>query len=254
MSEAATVDGFLGGRLSIAQPARGAHRAGLDAVLLAAALGPGTAGHVVELGAGVGVSALSVLHRCEETTATLVEIDEPTAEFAARNVATNGFAARASVIVADVTAPEAERMARGLPPDHADHVIANPPFHPTDRTRRSPSPDRARAHALDPNDLDGWIRTAASLLKPSGTLTLIYRADDLPRLLAAIGRRFGSITILPIHPEASAAASRILLRGRPQGRAPLRLLPGFVLHDPSGGWLTPADAVLHGAPLPVTWW
>ena len=49
-------DGFLGNKLTIEQPAIGAHRAGLDAVLLAAALPDGTAGQVVDLGAGVGIA------------------------------------------------------------------------------------------------------------------------------------------------------------------------------------------------------
>ena len=48
-----TEDMFLGGQLRLRQPRRG-HRAGHDAILLAAAT-PARAGHrVVEFGAGVG--------------------------------------------------------------------------------------------------------------------------------------------------------------------------------------------------------
>lgn len=254
MTEEASVDGFLGGRLAVAQPARGGHRAGLDALLLAGALGPDAAGEVVDLGAGVGVAALAVLDRCPSVRATLVEIDPATADLARRNLADNGFSDRGRVVVADATAPEAARIAAGLPPDLADHLLTNPPFHPTDRTRPSPAQGRARAHALDPDRLDAWLRTAASLLKPSGTLSVIFRADELARLLAALGGRFGSLSVLPIHPRAGAPASRILVRARPQGRAPLRLQQGLVLHRDDGGWHPEADAVLRGAPLPVCWW
>lgn len=248
-------DGFLGNKLTIEQPAAGAHRAGLDAILLAAALPNGTAGQVVDLGAGVGVAGLAAAHRLPETSLTLVEIDPELARLAAGNAALNASTAgRVAVIVADVLAPAAIRRAVGLVDDMADHVIINPPFHPDDRGRRSPAPGRARAHAVAPDAIDGWVRAAAALLKPSGTLTVIFRADELPRLLAAIGSRFGSLTLLPVHAHAGEPAHRLILRGRPQGRAPLRILPGLVLHEADGRFRAEVDAVLRGAALPVVWW
>ncbi|HRK19966.1 MAG TPA: hypothetical protein PK970_13490, partial [Hyphomicrobiaceae bacterium] len=50
-----TVDAFLDGRLMLEQPA-GGYRAGLDAVLLAAAcpMEPAATGRVLDCGAGVG--------------------------------------------------------------------------------------------------------------------------------------------------------------------------------------------------------
>jgi tRNA1(Val) A37 N6-methylase TrmN6 len=257
-SEAAgetTEDGFLDRRLTIAQPRAGAHRAGLDAVLLAAALPDGTDGAVIDLGAGVGVAGLSAAARLVGVRATLVEIEPAAAALARRNAAANVAAVgdRITVAEADVLSA-ASRAAAGLAPNGWDHVICNPPFHPSDRTRASPDAKRAGAHSLDPADLEGWMRAAAALCKPGGTVTIVFRADELPRLLAAAGSRFGSLAVLPVHPKADAPASRVILRARPQGRAPLRLLPGFVLHAPDGGWLPAADAVLRGAALPVVWW
>lgn len=253
--EAVSHDGFLDNRLLIAQPKTGAHRAGLDAVLLAASLGDGTTGHVVDLGAGVGVAGLAAAFRLPSVTVDLVEIDPEIAALAEANIAANAeVTARAKVIIADVLAPAAARREAGLIDDLADHVILNPPFHVADRSRLSPSPKRAQAHAVAPDAIDGWIRTAAAVLKPSGTLTVIFRADELPRLLAAISSRFGSLAVLPIHARAGEPAHRLILRGRPQGRAPLRLLPGFVLHEADGAFRPDVDAVLRGAALPVSWW
>ncbi len=248
-------DGFLGNQLMIDQPVSGAHRAGLDAVLLAAALSERTSGHVVDLGAGVGVAGLAVARRLPETSVTLVEIDEELACLAEGNATLNaGMADRVSVIVADVLARAAERRAAGLVDDMADHLIMNPPFHLADRGRSSPAPSRARAHVLEAEAIDGWIRAAAAVLKPSGTLTVIFRADELPRLLSAIGSRFGSLALLPIHAHADEPAHRLILRGRPQGRAPLRILPGLVLHAPDGSFHPDVEAVLRGRELPVVWW
>ncbi|WP_370674029.1 tRNA1(Val) (adenine(37)-N6)-methyltransferase [Pleomorphomonas sp. PLEO] len=248
-------DGFLGNQLMIDQPLSGSHRAGLDAVLLAASLPDGTTGHVVDLGAGVGVAGLAAAHRLPETTVTLVEIDQELARLAEGNAAMNASTAnRVHVVVADVLAPAAERRAAGLLDNMADHVVMNPPFHPADRGRSSPSPARARAHAVTADAIDGWVRAAAAALKPSGTLTVVFRADELPRLFSAIGSRFGSLALLPIHARAGEAAHRLILRGRPQGRAPLRILPGIVLHAPDGSFRSDVEAVLRGAALPVSWW
>lgn len=248
-------DGFLGNQLLIDQPRTGAHRAGLDAVLLAAALPDETVGHVVDLGAGVGVAGLAAVHRLPETQATLVEIDPVLAHLAEQNAVLNPTTAnRVQVLVADVLAKAADRRANGLLDDMADHLIMNPPFHPDDRGRSSPSPGRARAHVLNVDAIDGWIRAAAAMLKPSATLTVIFRADELPRLLAAIGSRFGSLSLLPIHAHEGEPAHRLILRGRPQGRAPLRILPGVVLHARDGSFRPDMDAVLKGAALPVSWW
>ena len=52
--QTATRDAFLGGTLTVAQPAKG-FRAGLDSVLLGAAVGPGR-GTMLDLGAGVGTA------------------------------------------------------------------------------------------------------------------------------------------------------------------------------------------------------
>lgn len=251
----ASRDGFLDNQLTIDQPRSRSHRAGLDAVLLAAALPEGTRGHIVDLGAGVGVAGLAAAHRLPETNVTLIEIDPGLARLAEGNAALNTTTAgRVRVVVADVLAPSVERRAAGLLDDMADHVIMNPPFHPADRGRSSPAPARARAHALDVGAIDGWVRTAAAVLKPSGTLTVIFRADELQRLFAAIGSRFGSLTLLPIHAHADEPAHRLILRGRPQGRAPLRMLPGITLHLADGRFRPDIETVLRGAPLPISWW
>lgn len=254
--DARTRDGFLDRRLTIAQPAEGGHRAGLDAVLLAAALGSDTRGTVIDLGAGAGVAGLSVAARCPAADVMLVESDPATAALALDNAAENRAAVgdRVRVVEADVTAGAAVHDAAGLVRHGASHVIMNPPFHPRDRMRPSPSLARAGAHALEPDDLSLWFRAAARLLDPRGTLTVIFRADELPRLIAAVGGRFGSLAVLPVHPRPTAAASRVILKGRPQGRAPLRLLPAFVLHGPGETWTDAADAVLRGADLTVPWW
>ena len=78
------------------------------------------------------------------------------------------------------------------------------------------------------------------------SLGLIHRAQSLSEILAALSGRFGDIRVLPVHPSADAAATRILVRATSGSRAGLQLLPGLVLHEPDGAWTSRANAVLRG--------
>jgi tRNA1(Val) A37 N6-methylase TrmN6 len=248
-----TADRFLGGRLEVLQPAVRGHRAGLDAVLLGASVPEDATGLLVDLGAGVGVAGLVAAVRCPNLQVRLVENDRVAAALARDTVALNAalLGGRAEVVEADVTAP-ADLAAAGIAAQSAQHVILNPPFHPRGRTRPSPEPARARAHTSGDEDLERWLRTAALLCHPRGRVTVIYRADETPRLLAALAARFGGLVVLPVHPRADAPATRVIATGRPQARAPFKLLPAFALHGPDGRYTPDADAVLRGAPLPAS--
>jgi tRNA1(Val) A37 N6-methylase TrmN6 len=248
---ALTEDALLGGALRLRQPRRG-HRAGHDAVLLAAAC-PAQAGeHVVDLGAGVGAAGLALAARVADIAVTLVEIDPDLAALAAQNAELNGWAARVKSLTLDAAAPARAFAAAGLAPDSVARVLMNPPFNDPVRQRTSPDRRRRLAHAAPRETLAAWIRTAARLLRPRGTLTLMFRADGLVDLARGLDSVFGALTVLPIYGKPDQPAIRILVRATKASRAPLALLPGLVLND-AGGRPTPqAEAVLRaGASLPL---
>jgi tRNA1Val (adenine37-N6)-methyltransferase len=81
-----TKDAFLGGAIHVLQPKTG-YRAGLDAVLLAAAcpVATSTAGAtVLDCGAGVGTAALCVASRVPSARLTLVERESDLAALGTR--------------------------------------------------------------------------------------------------------------------------------------------------------------------------
>ena len=83
---ATTDDAVLGGRLKLQQPAHG-HRAGHDAILLAAAAAASK--HAVDLGAGVGTAGLALLARGAAGRVTFVEVDPELAGLARENAERN---------------------------------------------------------------------------------------------------------------------------------------------------------------------
>ena len=224
-----THDAFLGGRVTIAQPAKG-FRAGLDSVLLGAAIGP-SGGPLLDLGAGAGTASLVALANHPALAATLVESDPAMAALAGENLAANGFDARANVLTLDLTASGGSRSAAGLKADHFASVIANPPFY---ESGTAPAARRAAARHMSAEALDAWVKTAASHAAPGGEIVFIHIADRLPALLQSFSARFGAITLLPLIPRENEPAHRILIRGIKGSRAPLTLLASRAVHTAGG--------------------
>jgi tRNA1(Val) A37 N6-methylase TrmN6 len=240
-------DAVLGGRLVLRQPRNG-HRVGHDAILLAAATSACAGEQVVDLGAGVGAAGLAVARRIGGVAVTLVEIDPALAALAGENAARNALAERVRAVCLDVAAPSAAFAAAGLAPGAADRVLMNPPFNaPQQQPSRDPS--RRQAHSASRHTLDRWLGAVARLLRPGGVVTLIWRADALDSLLTALTAGFGAVTLLPIHPKPGAPAIRVLARAVKASRAPLSLLPGFILADQVGKPTAQAEAVLRGGGL-----
>ena len=226
-----TEDAFLGGQLRLRQP-RSGHRSGHDAMLLAAATAAHPEDRVVEFGAGVGAAGLALAKRTGGIRLTLVEIDPQLALLARDNAAANNIAG--DVVVLDVTSTAEAFAAQGLTPDSADIVLMNPPFNDAARHRASPDQARASAHVADAETLERWIHAGRRLLRSGGALTLIWRADGLAEVLAALGRGFGSLAILPVHGDAAKPAIRVLVRAIKGGKAPPRIMASLLLNDESG--------------------
>lgn len=243
--ETVTRDAFLGGRLTLSQP-RAGFRAGLDSVLLGAAVGEAS-GRLLDLGAGVGTAGLVALVLNPGLTAVLAERDAPTVTMARANADENGLGERASVATVDVTAKGQVRRAAGLVENAFDIVIANPPFFADGAGTRAADAGRAGARHMDAATLDLWVKTAASAAHAAGEVIFIYPVESLSPLLMAFTARLGAVTVLPLSPRPGAPATRVLVRGAKGSRAPLRLLAGRALHEAEGRAFRPEfDAIFRG--------
>jgi tRNA1(Val) A37 N6-methylase TrmN6 len=239
-----SVDAVLGGRLTLRQPKRG-HRVGHDAILLAAATAARSGEHAVDLGAGVGGAGLALAARVAGLNIALVEIDDSLIALAQENAQLNRMAERVRALCCDVD-DHAALSAGGLAAASIDRVLMNPPFNDARRVQVSPDPRRRLAHAAAPGLLERWTPTAAWLLKPRGTLTLIWRADALGAVLSALKGEFGSIGVLPVFARAGEPAIRVLVRADKDGRGPLRDYAGLVLNEADHKPTRAAEAVLRG--------
>lgn len=233
-----TLDTFLNGRVAVRQM-RAGFRAGLDAVMLAAAVPAAVGDAVLELGAGAGTASLCIAERAPDCTLTGIEIHPTLASLANDNAQANNMASRVTFVACDVF---------DLPPElkrEFAHVFCNPPFHDGGEI----SPDAARDRALrDRGELGAWVETGLKRTVSGGTFTAIVRADRMSEALARLPDR--GVSIFPLWPRHGEPAKRIILQTRKGSRAASALLPGMVLHNPDGSYTDEAERVLRdGAPL-----
>jgi len=222
---------ILDGQIRLIQPVKG-HRAGTDAVLLAACLPEASAGLVLDVGAGVGTIGLAAALHVPNTRLILLERDAALSALSMQNIALNGFQSRAQALCVDVLDAKARRAA-GLIEGGAAAILTNPPFYTCGHT----SVEKTHMHAakqsayLLESPLDDWIKACCALLAPKGVLYMVHRAAALGEILTACRGRFGDIRILPVYPRAAEPASRLLIRATKQSRAEIQILPGLVLHN-----------------------
>jgi tRNA1(Val) A37 N6-methylase TrmN6 len=248
MAETAT-DLLLGGRLTLEQPLRG-HRAGTDAIVLAAAVPGDFVGVLADAGAGVGTAGLTAGLFKPGRDLLLIEREPELAGLAMRNLAANGL--KGLVVACDLLDPKSRRAA-GLMEGMADLVISNPPFLDPGQGHASPDDLRARAHVLDQiGGIESWIRACVAIGSAQAEIILIHRADRLGELLAALQGRTGAISVIAIHPRIRDEASRVLIRAKKGSRAPLRLMPPLVLHEADGCFTAQAQAI-HRGEATIAW-
>lgn len=243
------IDLLLGGRLKLEQPLRG-HRAGTDAILLAAAVPPDVGGLLADAGAGVGTAGLVAGLVRPGLDLLLIEREPELAALAGANLARNGLKGR--VMACDLLDAKSRRAA-GLEDGSADLVISNPPFLDPGDGRASPDSLRARAHVFDEmGGIESWIRACVAIGSAQAEIFLVHRADRLPELLEALKGRTGGVHVIPVHPHAGENASRVLIRAKKGSRAPFQLRPPLVLHEANGRF-TPVVEAIHRGEGCINW-
>ncbi len=248
-SSSLTEDAFLDGKIRLMQPEKG-YRAGIDAVFLAATIPVSAGDQVFEAGIGAGAAALCLVARNPAIQVTGIENGQRYAMLCEENAKRNGFGHCVKAIHGDVK--DALRKDLAHMPQHGTfaHAFANPPFYEDGKVTPSPSLLKAQAHAFGADDLEVWIKVMHSMVGLRGTVTVIHRADSLPKILAAMTDKLGDIRIAPLYARQGTAASRIVVQGVKGSRAPMQLLPGLILHEEENNFTPDAEAVLRSG---VAW-
>jgi FkbM family methyltransferase len=235
-----TLDSFLGGRIQIVQPSEG-YRAGIDPIFLAASLHPKKDEKILDIGAGVGVAAISLAIRCPQAHVVGLEIQPDLIKLAVENIEANHLKGRVDMVKGDLLSPPESLSLHSF-----DHVMTNPPYYEDHRTQTSPIPGKAQANT-ETVDLGKWIKASLMLLKPKGVFTMIHRIERLSDILSHLDSKVGDLVIYPLWPAPDKPARRILIQGRKNRSGDLRMSNGMCLHGGAEKYTPEAEAILRHA-------
>jgi tRNA1(Val) A37 N6-methylase TrmN6 len=191
-----------------------------------------------DAGAGTGVLGLALAALDRNVRVSGLEIQPHLAAMAGRSAVLSGLASRVEVQAVDV------RVAP-VPRGGYDLIVANPPYF-ADAGELPSQRALALAHHEVSLTLEELVAAARRLAAPRGRLALVYPAERLQELLAALAAgRFRMRTLRLVHPRAGRKAARLLALAQLGVRARLSVLAPLVLHE-GAGWSTEAAAILDG--------
>ncbi len=168
--------------IRIIRPPKG-HRMTTDSILLARLSTPKKYARVLELGTGCGIVALLLAKKTPSLRITAVEIQEELAMLAERNVKLNCMEQSISIINKDI-----KDLPKNLQSAHFDYIVANPPYRTLSSGRISPAINRAIANHEHAITIDEILKVSQHLMKVRGKIGMIYTADRLADLFAAMRR------------------------------------------------------------------
>lgn len=231
-------DKYLDGLIHIRQPAKG-YRAGIDAILLAAAVHPKKNQKVLDAGTGVGTVMLAIAAFHPKAQLHGLELQPEMARLAAENIRLNQKETHVFLHEGSILSPPKE-----LEPNTFDHVVTNPPYFNFGASAEDIKKTLSR-HEQEA-DLTHWIESCLRMVKPRGYLTMIHRAERLDEILSALTPKSGGIKIYPLWPSENQPAKLILLQARKSVNSECQLLSGMVLHNKDKAYTTQADDIFRG--------
>ena len=223
--EELTTDLLRDYNLQVKQPRRG-YRFSLDPLLLCD-FAPDGNGSLLDLGTGCGIIPLVMARRSTYSQLVGVEVQEQMVAIAASNVAENLLDGKVTIIHGDILA-----LATHYKGDSFDLVMGNPPYRRSGSGRLSPAPGRDIARHESSATLADFLATAKKMVKPGGSICLIYHPERLAELFhLAIELKLAPIRLQMVHGDIALPARMFmvdLIKGRKHA---LEVLPPLLVSE-----------------------
>ncbi|MBN1663082.1 MAG: tRNA1(Val) (adenine(37)-N6)-methyltransferase [Deltaproteobacteria bacterium] len=246
LKDGETIEDALGGKLRIIQKTTG-YRYSLDAFLLVHFVSLKKNSHVLDLGAGSGVIALTLAARSISVKAVGIEIQEDLADMARRSVEMNGLGDRVEMICGDV------KKIPGLCEEHVfDAAVMNPPYRKLQSGRINPDVQKALARHEIKGALADFLKAASFALKKSGRVYIIYPATRLVHLMSLMRAcRLEPKKLRIVYSGRETDGELALVEGLKEGREELKVLPPLYVYEENGVYTKQMDAIFEDLSRPL---
>ncbi len=203
---------------------------GIDAVLLSGFAAAKKGDRVLDLGTGTGILPILMTAKTDAKEFKALEIQEESADMAARSVKMNKLQDRIQIVTGDIK--EAENI---FEPASFDVVTTNPPYMISGHGLKNPDSPKAIARHEVLCDLSDVCRAAAFCLRDGGKLYMVHR----PFRLAEIIRCMSEYRIEPkrmrmVYPYVDKEPSIVLIEGAKCGKPRMTVEPPLIIYKDKG--------------------
>ena len=224
-----TLDTLTIGNIQLLQRENG-YRYSLDPILLSRFVNIKKSGRVIDLGSGCGILPLLLARLSDVKELIGIEIQSGLAERSRRNVKLNALQGRVQILQGDIC-----DIRNLLPVNCADLVVSNPPYRRRASGRIAPDDERAIARHELVGQLADFVAAGSWLLNNGGRFTVIYLAERLPELMAAmVAVRIEPKRLRMVHPRQGESAKMVLLEGRKGGHPGLQVEKPLYIYKNNG--------------------
>lgn len=156
---------------------------GMDAVLLSGFANAKETDRLLDLGTGTGIIPLlmEAKYKCRELIG--LEIQEESADMAARSVALNNLTEKIQIVTGDIK--EADSLFASA---SFDCITCNPPYMIGQHGLQNPEGPKAIARHEVLCTFEDVARVTAKLLKPGGHFFLVHRPFRLPEIMTTLSQ------------------------------------------------------------------
>ncbi len=205
---------------------------GIDAILLAdfACAGLKSGETIIDLGTGTGIIPLLMAGKLEEVSFTGLEVQEASAEMAARSVALNGLERQIQIVHGDL------KEADSLFPRHSFNVVTcNPPYMIDEHGRGNALDAKKIARHEVLCTLEDVVAAADSLLATHGRFFMIHRPFRLPEIFSALEKHNMEMKRMRlIQPFADKEPNMVLIEARKNAKRRLTIEPPLIVRNDDG--------------------
>lgn len=213
------IDTLLNGRKIIQDPQR--FQFGIDAVLLANFAAKETRNNdkVIDLGTGTGIIPFLMETSCRAYHFTGLEIQEESAQMAARSVELNNLSTKVQIVQGDIKAVSS------ILPKHSFNVVtSNPPYMINEHGRQNDGDAKSIARHEVLCTLEDVVAAADYLLSPHGKFFMIHRPFRLPEIFSALQKYNLEVKrIRLVYPFVDKEANMVLIEARKNARPELKV-------------------------------
>ena len=200
---------------------------GMDAVLLSSFANAKESDRVIDLGTGTGIIPILMSAKTKAEELIGLEIQEDSADMAARSVLLNDLSGRVKIVNGDI-----KRAAELFQAASFDVVTCNPPYMIGQHGIKNPNEPKAIARHEILCTFEDVSYQAAKLLKPGGSLYLVHRPFRLAEIFESLMKnRLEPKRMQLVYPYVDREPNMVLIEAVRGGRSRLTIEKPLIVFE-----------------------